>query len=41
MAERQIIKELSAEQAIALLAARPKIPQDLKAAAIAAINQIK
>ena len=39
MAERQINLEFSAEQAIALLAAKPEIPQDLKDRAIACFNQ--
>jgi hypothetical protein len=38
MAGRQINMELSAEQAIALLAAK-RIPQDLKDRAIACFNQ--
>ena len=40
MAERQLLSmELSAEQAIALLATKPGIPQNLKDSAIACFNQ--
>jgi len=39
MAGRQIKTGLSVEQAIALLATKPGIPQDLKDRAIACFNQ--